>query len=212
MLRSLALSAFLMLVAPGFAQFGASPMRTVLKKGDFSALAGESAVMLVYSYENMVVGKFTEEKYVEKKRKEQNEKEAGKGDSWAEKWVAARANVYEPRFEELLNERLAKGKVALMAGREKSDARYMIKVHTTDTEPGYNVGISRMPGYITATITLHETSAPDAALAEVEIQRAPAQDAMGFDFDASGRIGEGYAKLGKEFGAWLTKKDWGRAD
>lgn len=193
-----------------FAQFAGGGMRTILKKGDFSALAGENAALLTFSYENMVVGKFTEEKYVEKKRKEHNEKEAGKGDSWAEKWVAARANVYEPRFEELLNERLAKGKVALMAGRDKESARYIIKVHTTDTEPGYNVGISRMPGYITATITLHEASKPDEVLAEVEIQRAPAQDAMGFDFDASGRIGEGYAKLGKEFGAWLTKSDWGR--
>ncbi|HRD52596.1 MAG TPA: hypothetical protein PKY96_08110 [Flavobacteriales bacterium] len=210
MLRSIALSALLALVSPAFAQFGAAPMRTILKKGDFSALKDESNVLLTYSYDKMIVGKFTEEDYVSKKRKEHNDKESGKGDRWAEKWVAARADVYEPKFEELLNERFAKGKAALKAGKDFSDAKYMLKVHTTDTEPGYNVGISRMPGYITATITLHETASPDVVLAEVEIQRAPAQDAMGFDFDASGRIGEGYAKMGKELGAWLTKSDWGR--
>lgn len=202
---------FALTLIPGLmlAQFGGG-LRTVKKSGDFAAIKDESSVRLEFVYDNMVVGKYTETDYVNKKRKEHNEKEAGKGDAWAEKWVGARASVYEPKFEELLNERFGKAKLGLKAGRDKSDARYVLKVHTTDTEPGWNVGISRMPGYITATITLHEASAPDAVLGEVEIQRAPAQDAMGFDYDASGRIGEGYAKMGKELGAWLTKTDWGR--
>ena len=99
---------------------------------------------------------------------------------------------------------------ALKAGKDKSDARSVIKVHTTETEPGHNVGVSRVPGYITAVMTLYEAAAPDNVLGEVEIERAPAQGATGFDFDTGGRLAEGYAKIGKEFGTWLTKKDWGR--
>lgn len=194
------------------AQFGMAQMRTIKKNGDFSALKSESTVGLQFTYDGMIVGKYTEENYIKKKVKEGNDDEKGKGDAWAEKWVAARASKYEPAFEEQFNEKLAKGKVALKAGRDKSDSKYTLVVRTTDTEPGYNVGISRMPGYITTTITLIETAAPGTVLAEVEIQRAPAQDAMGFDFDASGRIAEGYAKTGKELGAWLTKKDWGNKD
>lgn len=185
-------------------------MRTILKKGDFSALKGESSVLLVYDYSDMSVGKFSEEAYVNKKRDEGNKKEKGRGDEWAEKWVSARTEKYEPKFEELLNARLVAGKVALKAGKDKTDARYVIKMHTTETEPGHNVGVSRMPGYVTAVLTLYEASAPDVVLGEVEIERAPAQGAAGFDFDAGGRIAEGYAKMGKEFGTWLTKKDWGR--
>lgn len=185
-------------------------LKTTLKKGDFTAIKDESAVRLEFTYDRMSVGKLSEEDYINKKRKEHNEKEAGKGDEWAGKWVAARANVYEPQFEELLNEQLAKHESNLRAGRDQAVARYFLRVHTTDTEPGWNIGISRAPGYVTASITLHESGAPDTALGEVLIDRAPARDAMGYDFDASGRIGEGYAKLGKELGAWLVKTEFGR--
>ncbi|HMU13010.1 MAG: hypothetical protein JST41_13330 [Bacteroidetes bacterium] len=212
MIRTLALGALFAVTTSASAQMGYSgaAMRTILKKGDFSALQDQTSVLLVYDYSDMTVGKFTEENYVNKKRDEYNKKESGRGDTWAGKWVGARTELYEPKFEELLNDRLASGKSALKAGKDKTDAKYVIKVHTTETEPGYNVGVSRVPGYITAVMTLYEASAPDNVLGEVEIERAPAQGAMGFDFDAGGRIAEGYAKMGKEFGTWLTKKDWGR--
>src|SRR5690606_19576870 len=130
-----------------------------LKSGDFSALKGESGVLLEFSYDNMTVGKYTEENYVNKKVKEYNEKQKGRGDEWLGKWTGARAEMYEPNFEKLFNDHIAKkGKVALKGGRTRSDSRYVLVVHTTDTEPGYNVGVSRMPGYITMTITLYEVS------------------------------------------------------
>ena len=157
----------------------------------------------------MTVGKFTEENYVKKKTGEYNEKDKGRGDEWAAKWVAARSEMYEPKFEELFAERLVKEKINLRPGRDRSGAKYILKVHTTETEPGFNIGISKQPGFITATITLHEAAAPDVVLGEMEIQRAPAQSGMGMDFDTGGRIAEGYAKMGKEFGAWLAKSKWG---
>lgn len=212
MIRTLALGTLLAVATSGSAQFSSGyaggAMRTILKKGDFSALKDQSSVLLVFDYSDMTVGKFTEENYVNKKREEYNKKESGRGDTWATKWVSDRAERFEPKFEELLNDRLSKS--TLKAGRDKADARYVLKVHTTETEPGYNVGISRVPGYVTAVITLYEASAPDNVLGEVEIERAPAQGATGFDFDTGGRISEGYAKLGKELGTWLIKKDWGR--
>jgi len=214
MIRTLAIGALIAVTSSATAQFNTgysgAAMRTILKKGDCSALKDESSVLLVFDYSDMTVGKFTEEMYVDKKRDEYNKKESGRGDTWAGKWVTDRGERFEPKFEELLNDRLAAGKSALKAGKDKSDARYVIKVHTTETEPGHNVGVSRVPGYITAVMTLYEAAAPDNVLGEVEIERAPAQGATGFDFDTGGRLAEGYAKMGKEFGTWLTKKDWGR--
>ena len=209
MLRSIAAALALSAGLWAHAQMGFS-IRTVLKNGDFAALQGQSDVQLQFTYDGMTVGKFTEENYVKKKTAEYNEKEKGRGDEWAAKWVAARTAMYEPKFEELLNERLAKEKLNLKASRNASGATYFLKVHTTETEPGFNIGITRQPGFVTATITLHESASPEAVLGEVEIQRAPAQTGMGMDFDTGGRIAEGYAKMGKELGAWLKKSDWGR--
>ena len=60
-----------------------------MKSGSLDFLKGQTSLLVKYDYSNMAVGKFTDEaEYIAKKKAEYNEKEAGKGDKWAEAWVA----------------------------------------------------------------------------------------------------------------------------
>jgi hypothetical protein len=175
-----------------------------VENGKFDALKGQSKVNVSYSYENMGVGKFEkEEDYLNEKVTEKNEDEAGTGDEWKRKWMDDRESRFEPKFEELMNEYLKEEGV--MVGRYP-DAKYTLVIHTTFTEPGFNVGVMRRPAYINANIHLVETANMKQDIAMAKVEKVPGRDAMGFDFDTGYRLQESYAKLGKTFAKYLTKK------
>lgn len=198
----------LLLGAGAFGQFGTmAVIRTTDVSGSFEPLKNETSVNVEFTYEGMLVGSFTEEKYIEKKVKEYNADEAGRGDKWAQSWVNDRGERFHPMFVELFNDRTS-GQP--LAGVGKTDARYTIIVKTLFTEPGYNIGISRMSAYINASIQLVESASPSTVVGELQITNCPGGGAMGFDFDTGTRLSEAYAKLGKELGAYLMKKVWGR--
>lgn len=101
MMRTLSLAlSFVFLLYSGFA--GA---QVKLVDGKLDAIKPGSKINTEFTYDNMGVGKFkAEEEYVNKKKKEYNEKEAGRGDRWAESWVADRKNRFEPAFNNLLGQ------------------------------------------------------------------------------------------------------------
>lgn len=203
MIKTLAALSLLLIGTGATAQMYGSAVRTTLTEGDLSVLKGEKEVKLEFSYEGMMVGGFTDEAYQNKKQKEHNEKEAGKGDTWKANWEGNREKLFHPKFTELFNARLDG---ALVGGQDKTDAKYTFIIRTTSTEPGYNIGISRVPASLNSAITLVETANPGTVIAEMVIANCPGANAMGFDYDAGGRIAEGYAKMGKELAAFLQKK------
>ena len=79
-LKALALIAALSISTSSFAQ------KIKLIEGNIPAdLKKEKSVNIEFSYENMSVGKFDKEQdYIAAKREEYNNKEAGRGDKWAE--------------------------------------------------------------------------------------------------------------------------------
>ncbi len=183
---------------------GAMAQSIKVTKGDFSALKGEKTVDVDFVYTDMIVGKDqTNDEYMAEKTKEHNEKEAGKGDKWAESWIGNRERAYHPKFFELYN-KVMDG--AQTAAQEAGDAKYRLIVHTTRTEPGFNVGVMRRPAGIDVKVQLVAVADPGTVLGEMTVLNCPGADAMGYDFDASGRIGEAYAKLAKEVANYLKKK------
>lgn len=174
-------------------------------KGDLDFLKGQSELLVEYDYSNMSVGKFErEEDYVAKKVAEYNEKEPGKGDEWAESWVADREGRFHPKFEELANKYLAKANCNI--DQTNINAKYVAIVKVTFTEPGFNVGVMRKDAMIDLEIVFAETENRDNVLAVMTMEKVPGRDAMGNDYDTGYRISEAYAKGGKEFGAYLVKK------
>ncbi len=180
-----------------------------LKSGSFKALSGQKQVNVVYTFDKMDVGQgkraMAEPDYIAKKKKEYNEKEAGRGDSWEKAWVADRENRFFGKFEELLNKGMSKQ--GIVFGRGKSDAKYTLIVQTDMTEPGFNIPmVMKQPSLINLTIKLVETAAQDKVLGSMTLLGATGQTFGYGDWDTGVRIQESYAKAGKSFGAWLPKK------
>jgi hypothetical protein len=174
----------------------ANGQKIKVKEGDASALKGEKALNIEFTYDNLGVGKFkNEEEYIAKKREEYNKKEEGKGDKWAEAWINDRSRAYEPQF---LEQFLEKSNV-----KNEKSAKYTLIFHTTFIEPGFNVGAWRKSASINAVVTIVETANRNKVVAVITIDNAPGRDAMGYDFDTSWRISEAYAKAGKSLAKFI---------
>jgi Skp family chaperone for outer membrane proteins len=172
--------------------------------GDVAFLNGQTDLKVMYDYEGMKVGKKTEAAYIKEKVSEYNKKEAGKGDTWLEGWTSARKERYEPKFEELINDVLSKKAKVKVA--QDVDAKYTLIVKTIRTEPGFNVGVAKMPSFVDFHFMFVETANPSKVLSKIELLNVQGAQAMGFDFDSGTRIAESYAKGGKMLGKYLEEK------
>lgn len=165
-------------------------------EGSIDAVKAESSINLEYTYDNMSVGKFDkEEDYIAKKKEDYNNKEAGKGDTWAKAWVDDRKNRFEPKFEELFTEYSDKS--------NSKKAKYTLIFKTIFTEPGYNVGVMRKNAQINAIALIVETANPANVIAKISVDKALGRTFGGYDFDTGGRIAEAYADAGKALGKYL---------
>lgn len=194
-----ALSLFLSLVFLCSASLAFAQVKMV--SGKLDVLKAGSKINTEFTYDNMGVGKFkTEEEYVNKKKAEYNNKEAGRGDRWADSWVADRKNRFEPAFNNLL------GKHSELNPGAYPDAEYTLIFNTSFTEPGFNVGVWRSNAYINGTAKIVETKNRNKVVAEFTLNKMPGRDVSGYDFDTGERIEEAYSKAGKELGQLIKKK------
>ena len=175
-----------------------------MRSGSFDALKGEKTVALQFTYDKMMVGKYTEADYLDKKAKEYDEKEPGRGETFKSSWVADRVARFEPKFEELFNDG-----GTLSGSRDNGEAKYTFNVNTDFTEPGYNIGISKMPASINATIRLVEKASGNE-LGAMLVVGVPGSQFAGYDYDTGSRLAESYAKLGKELRKYLDKNIFGK--
>jgi len=193
----------LFILAGAFVLIGGSLFAQKLKSGSFSALKGQTTVNLQYDYSNMVVGKFKKESdYVDKRVADMNKKEPGSGDNWAKAWVNDRTARFQPMFEKDFNGSADKCGIS---GKEGGDATYTLIIHTVFTEPGYNVGVSRMNAYINMVVTLVETANPEKVLGTCEYSKIQSVNMMGYDYDTGGRIQSCYDRAGDNIGKFICK-------
>ncbi len=185
--------------------FSSNAQKVKVKQGDLNFLKGQTELHVKFVYDNLGVGKFDkEEDYVNKKVRDYNKKEPGRGDAWHKAWIADRDEHYEVKFEELMNEYL--DKINLQIGNHYTDAKYTLIFDTYFIEPGYNIGISRRNAYISAKAIFVETANPDKILCIIDLIKAPGRTYGGSDYDTGVRIGEAYAKCGKTFAGFILKK------
>jgi len=183
---------------------GVNAQKITIKKGSFDALKGQESVNVEFTYDNMAVGKFkNEQDYIDKKVKEYNDDEAGKGDQWREAWVNDRVERFQPRFEEEFDDMMKSKGVDM---RISSAGDYTLIVNTNFTEPGFNIGIARSNAYVDLEVRLVKSDAPEEVLGLMVISKSPGRDWGGYDFDTGYRIQEAYAKAGKEIAYYLIKK------
>lgn len=183
-----------------------SAQKIKVVSGDLSSFAGLTEINVAYDYDDMAVGKFkTEEAYIEKKKTEYNEDEPGKGDAWEAEWHADKENTYQMKFEQLFNLVMLSEETGMEVGFFPSSDHTLI-VKTTFLEPGFNIGISRKDASIDVEIMLVKTEEPENIITQINMEKVPGRGAMGGDFDTEYRIGEAYAKTGKELAGYIYKK------
>ena len=176
----------------------------VQEVGDLTMLVGQTKMLVEYDFDDLDMGKEgSESEYLEKKRTDLNKKEAGKGDKFVEGWKKNQTERYEPKFEELFNKTM-KGKMDI--SQSNKDAKYKLIVKTLTLYPGYNVGVSKMPAYVSFAFIIVETANPDKILSKTVVKNVVGSQVMGYDFDAGSRLQESYAKAGKMLAAYIKKK------
>ncbi|MGQ0826767.1 MAG: hypothetical protein ACT4ON_00075 [Bacteroidota bacterium] len=182
----------------------AKAQKMVQESGDVTMLAGQAKLLVEYDFSDLDMGKEgSESDYLKKKKADLNAKEPGKGDKFVEGWEKDKVNRYQPKFEELFNKTI-KEKVNLSPSNK--DAKYKLIVKTLTLYPGYNIGISKMPAYVSFAFVIVETANPSKELSKTVVRNVVGSQAMGYDFDAGSRLQESYAKAGKMYAKYIMKK------
>lgn len=193
-------------VAAALTAFTFAPMggKVIHKSGKLLEFKTHKDMNFTVSYESMRLGDYNSEaEYTDKKVKDLNKKEKGKGDTWLEKWENAKAVVWPGRFEQLYNKILGE-KLGYKIHFGDTSYEYTLAVKVTFLEPGFNIGIMKRIAEASFSYTLLNEKGEE--LAELYCNNVPGADAMGMDFDTDKRVGESFAKAGKSLAAFIVKK------
>lgn len=191
---------FLSVIAILFIFSAAQAQKIKVIEGDLSKLKGVKSFKTEFTYSPMTVGKDKDEQdYIKEKKAKLDEKESGRGDKWEKAWIDDRKDRFEPQFRELFS------KHSGMSAVDESSPYTMI-FKTTRTEPGWNVGVMRVPAFIDAEVWFVESANPGNVLAKVTLKNAPGRDAFGLDYETGLRLQEAYAKAGKSLGNYVKAK------
>jgi hypothetical protein len=181
--------------------------KITLKSGSVATLGTLSEIRAEYTYDNMMVGKYKEEDYLKKKVEEYNKKEPGKGDQWQKDWVSDREMKFQPRFQDGFN-----NFCILLGVNFKTDpnaaGKYRMVVHTTFTEPGFNIYMTSKNASINAEVTFFDES--NAEIAKVIITNSPGSGIFELDYDTGIRIQEAYANAGRSLAAYILEEAFGK--
>lgn len=184
--------------------FKTEAQKITIVSGNLNFLKDAGTIKAEYIFDGMKVGDKTEEAYIEQKVKEKNKENEGDGEKWLESWNRDKSARYQPKFEELFNEIMAKKNIKI--DNSATDSKYTMIVKTLRLEPGYNVGIMRADAEIDVEISIVETANPSNVLCKMKVMKAPGRIYGGMDFDTGTRIAEAYAKCAKELAAYMVKK------
>lgn len=180
-----------------------SAQKLVNVSGDILKLKGEKKILVQYDFTNFSVGDYKNEQDYINKRKAEILKKEGEAEAkkWEDAWHNAKEARFMPKFESVFNETSD----GIVINRDFKDAKYTLIVKTTFIEPGFNVGVMKKPAYINVEYIFVETANPSNIIAKYTCNNIPGAQAMGYDFDASTRISESYAKAGKNMGKFMAK-------
>lgn len=172
--------------------------------GTPEVIKGDKNINIIFTYDNLKVGKMEEAAYIEREVNERDEKEAGKGEIWAGKWQKDKEDRYPELFIKLFN-RYGSDLFGSNVVPDATDAKYTMKVNISWIEPGFNVGVMRKPAGVSMEIYIYETANPTEILHKLTIINSPGTS-TGNDYDAGERIKEAFAKAAKQYAKYIYKK------
>ncbi len=186
--------------------FGASSKAQLVyqEMGDLKMLANQKMLMVKYDYSQLMMAtEETEEVYLEKKRAELNEKLAGRGDAFVERWNRSKQENWEVKFEELFN----KYEKKIHLAQNHTDAEYTLVVKTLVVFPGYSIAGGfggGLPSHITCDFIIVATNNPGVILSQSKIKHVLGSMACGYD-DPGLCVQESFAKIAKVYSDHVKK-------
>ncbi|RPD42615.1 hypothetical protein [Chitinophaga barathri] len=187
-----------LVLAAAFFCTAAQAQKVTVFGGKITALKGIDTFNIVFDYSKMNVGDMGREaNYVKKKRADAEKRAYGSANAWEEGWYKDRTTYYEPKFITEFTKQSEK------AAGSYPDARYQLIFRTKLIEPGGTL-TGRTPK-MDAEVWIVEAAAPTKALVKFRVEDASGNGALG-DIPSGARIGEAYAKAGKELGAFILKE------
>lgn len=149
------LLAIVLLGSIGFAQ------KINWETGNLDILKNEKIVATQVIYDGMKISDEPETTFLEDRRKELNEKEAGKGDDFYNHWQTARDGKYLKRF----SEHFTKASKEKMAAASDADAKYLIILIPQNVSLGKGRYFGTKPAEVDFEIKIVEKANPTNVLA-----------------------------------------------
>ncbi|MEB3375562.1 hypothetical protein SFC43_28085 [Bacteroides sp. CR5/BHMF/2] len=173
----------------------------VMTSGTIDFIKDQQVIQFTFSYDEMLVGKLTENEYVEKRVLNTTLKKRAKETNGKPLWYGDRKERFEPKFLELFDKYMSE--VGITAGSE--GAQYRIEINTDFTEPGWNVGVMRQNASVDLSCKVKKIETGEQ-VASIKIRNASANNFWGTDFTSGYRVQETYAKAGRELAKFFIKK------
>ena len=175
-------------------------------QGNFDFLKNQKEVNVIFDYSDftMMKEKMPEAQYVQEHKADLDKKAKGNGNIWEKKWIAARENIWTPKFLEIANIVLTKEKKDLNF-QEGLKTPYTLIVKTVWLFPGWDAGIMKQPAKVTTNLKFVDSNNKSNVLLEITSDEAPG-DQWGSNFSNESRLGEGYAKTAKSMSKLIIKK------
>ena len=178
---------------------------------EIEILKHEKTINLEFSYDSMAVidpvaNYQTEDDYIQKKMKEHNDAEPGKGKKWLAEWNRNKIVLFEPTCIKYLNKRL--GKYGVEAGKNQPTALYTILVKTVLIDTGWP-GWSYVygPATINLEMIIYKTNDKSKIVARYYFYGITgAGGATDYSSSSGERIGYAYRYAGYIIGELLVKK------
>jgi hypothetical protein len=187
--------------------FGSFAQKIKVESGSYDFLKGVKELNVEFDYSNLEMLKehSSESEYIENRKKELNDKNAGEGDKWEKQWESAKEHIWQPKFLELVNDVVSNRVDGFKADEDLSSAKYTLIVEVKWIYPGWDVYVSKQPAKLTTVLKFVETDNRENVLLVLNSPNAPGSQ-FGSQFSNETRVGEGFAKTGKTLGKYMWKK------
>jgi hypothetical protein len=157
---------------------------------------------LQFDYSDLKVDEYADEQaYIDYMKDDAEKRKKGSSGAWVEKWYSHRADVFQPKFEELFN-KFSVNKIII--DTIFKDQKYVLNLHTRFVAIGFNKNFTKSPTYINVIVTISEMNSQEKPLI-ISMENIIGDEVFSSYSEDYRRIEEAYAKCGKELAKYLCK-------
>jgi hypothetical protein len=180
--------------------FYTNAQELTLLEGDLKVLKGITAIQTKFFYDSMLIGEnnVPEPAFVQTKKEELDQKQAGRGARWEKAWIEDRKFKYEPEFRQMLT------KFSKLSTMDKSPYTMLFK--TSHITAGWNsgIGLIQKEALLDGEAIIVETADYSKVIARIKVTKMPGRGSIPQnDLETGAQIAQAYAMAGQELGDFI---------